>query len=281
MMDRIELEQILHGLALGPVRYFDRIGSTNAEALRWAEEAAPDLALVVADEQTAGRGRQGRRWSTPPGAALAFSLVLRDPPREDPSTGETAGRLARLTALGALAVSEALRQTYKLRAEIKWPNDVLLERRKVCGILAEAQWLGDRLPAVVLGIGVNVAPASMPPDSELIYPAACVETAVRREVERWQLLRAALEQFLFWRSLLGSQSFLDAWEERLAFKGEQVYLYAGTAIQDQPDQQGILVGLDAEGCLQIRSQTGELCSFCSGELRLRPSVKPVSRAKID
>jgi BirA family biotin operon repressor/biotin-[acetyl-CoA-carboxylase] ligase len=280
MMDRIELERILQGLALGPARYFDRIGSTNAEALRWADEGAPDLALVVANEQTAGRGRQGRRWSTPPGTALAFSLVLRDPPADDPSGRVVARRMARLTALGALAVSQALRQAYSLPAEIKWPNDVLLERRKVGGILAEAQWLGERLSAVVLGIGVNVAPASVPLDSEVIYPAACVESALGREAERWQLLRAVLEQFLSWRSRLESQAFLDAWEERLAFKGEQVYLYTGTAVQDQPDHQGILVGLDAEGCLQIRSQTGELCSLCNGELRLRPSAEPVSRAEI-
>jgi BirA family biotin operon repressor/biotin-[acetyl-CoA-carboxylase] ligase len=272
MMNQTELEQILHGLALGPVRYFDRIDSTNAEALRWTDAGAPDLALVVADEQLAGRGRQGRSWFTPPGAALAFSLVLREPWGEEPFTQPSTILVARLTALGALAVSQALRDAHRLTAEIKWPNDVLLDRRKVCGILAEAQWLGAHLSAVVLGIGVNIAPASIPPESGLIYPATCVESAVRRDVDRWQLLRAVLEQIFFWRSRLGSQAFLDAWEERLAFKGEQVYLFTATDVQSQAYQQGILVGLDAEGCLKIRDQAGELRSLSGGELRLRPSA---------
>lgn len=271
-MDQTELEQILHGLTLGPIRYYDRIDSTNAEAQRWADEGAPDLALVVADEQLAGRGRQGRSWFTPPGAALAFSLVLREPWRKESFARTPANLVTRLTALGALAVSQVLRDAYRLPAEIKWPNDVLLDRRKVCGILAEAQWLGAQLSAVVLGIGVNVAPASVPPESGLIYPATCVESAVGREVDRWQLLRAVLEQILIWRSKLGFQAFLDAWEERLAFKGEQVDLYTGTDIQSQAHQQGILVGLDAEGCLQIQNQAGELQSLCNGELRLRPSA---------
>ena len=272
-MDQSDLERLLKELALGPVRYFAQIGSTNAEALQWADAGAPDLALVVAGEQTAGRGRQGRKWFTPPGAALAFSLVLRGLPHEDQTAGgEASARLAHLTALGALAVSQALQQAYNLPAQIKLPNDVLLERRKVSGILVEAQWLGDRLSAAVLGIGINVSPASVPAESELIYPATCVEAVVGREVNRWQLLYTVLEDLLSWRSRLGAQDFLHAWEQRLAFKGQQVYLYAGTAAQGQPDHQGILVGLDAEGCLKIRTQTGELRTLCSGELRLRPSV---------
>lgn len=272
-MDQKDLERILNHLALGPIRYFAQIGSTNAEALRWADAGAPDLALVVADEQTAGRGRQGRRWFTPPGAALAFSLVLRDPPGEDPSVGrDVSGKLARLTALGALAVSQALQQAYNLTGQIKWPNDVLLAQRKVCGILVEAQWLGGRLSAAVLGIGINVSPASVPAGQELIYPATCVEAVVGREVNRWQLLRAVLESLLSWRDLLGSPEFLHTWEQRLAFKGQQVYIYTGTAAQGRPDHQGVLVGLDSGGCLKIRTQTGELRSLCSGELRLRPSV---------
>lgn len=272
-MDQKDLQKILDPLALGPVRYFARIGSTNAEALRWAEAGAPDLAVVAADEQTAGRGRQGRSWFTPPGAALAFSLVLRDPPDENPAaSGQASGRLARLTALGALAVSQALQQAYDLPAQIKWPNDVLVERRKVCGILAESQWLGNRLTATVLGIGLNISPASVPAEAELIYPASCVEAAAGRKVNRWQLLRQVLENLLAWRSRLETPEFLRAWEQRLAFKGEQVYIYQGTAAQGPPDQQGILIGLDAEGCLKIRGQTGEVHTLCSGELRLRPSV---------
>jgi BirA family biotin operon repressor/biotin-[acetyl-CoA-carboxylase] ligase len=248
----------------------DQVGSTNSEALRWADAGAPDLSIVVADEQTAGRDRQGRTWFTPPGAALAFSLVLRQ--ALVAGRGEDIpSRLARLTALGALAVSQALQTEYNLAAQIKWPNDVLLDRRKVCGILTEAQWQGERLSAAVLGIGINVAPASVPPDNEVIYPATCVESALGRDIDRWQLLRCVLEEILAWRSRWEEPEFLTAWEEKLAFKGEQVYIYTGTAAQDSPDEQGILLGLDGAGRLLIRSHTGEVHSLGIGELRLRPA----------
>lgn len=271
-MDQRYLEQTLEGLALGPLRFFAQVGSTNAEALRWADSGAPDLSLVVADEQTAGRGRQGRKWLTPPGTALAFSLVLRDYSDIGRTTDEKLpGRLARLTALGALAVSQTLEQQYKFPAQIKWPNDVLLDRRKACGILAEAQWQGDRPSAVVLGIGINVTPASVPPASEVIYPATCVESALGREVDRWGLLRDVLEDLLVWRDRLNEAEFLRAWEERLAFKGERVYIYTNTAADSPPDEQGILLGLDGAGRLKVRSQNGEVRSLNFGELRLRPA----------
>jgi biotin-(acetyl-CoA carboxylase) ligase len=125
-MDAETLTHALAPLPVGPVRYYAQIGSTNTEAARWAEAGAPDLALVVADEQTAGRGRFKRRWFTPPDSALAFSLVLRRRTRVDAYASHMAlprkqsisdeGRkrdggeriFTRLTALGALAVREAL-----------------------------------------------------------------------------------------------------------------------------------------------------------------------------
>src|SRR5664279_6508775 len=114
------LQSILTGLPLGGLRYFDSIGSTNDDALAWARAGAPDFSLVVADAQTAGRGRLLRRWITNPGSALAFSLVLR------PSTQESEC-LPRFSPLGAVAVRQALADLFGLPAEIKWPNDVLLE----------------------------------------------------------------------------------------------------------------------------------------------------------
>lgn len=294
-MDKTSLEEALKDLPLGRVRYFERIESTNAEMSRWADEGAPDLSLAVANEQTAGRGRAGRGWSTPPDAALAFSLLLRgqeaphytaptestiSPPIYDIELSgrpelkginqDVPARLARLTALGALAVCDALDGLYGLRAQIKWPNDVLLERRKVCGILSEAHWQGERLSAVILGIGVNVAPQAAPPDSEVIYPAASVEAALGRRVEREELLRAVLERIVFWRGQLDGPEFLRRWDERLAFKGETVQVYLGTEMAGRPDEEGELLGLDAGGCLRLRTRSGDERALCTGELRLRP-----------
>ncbi|MBI3739624.1 MAG: biotin--[acetyl-CoA-carboxylase] ligase, partial [Chloroflexi bacterium] len=152
-MNQRELQKALSSLPLGGLRYFESIGSTNDEALAWATEGARDLSLVVADEQTAGRGRSGRKWLTPPGSALAFSLILR--PTEAERT-----RPARTTGLSALALSDSLR-TRGLAAQIKWPNDVLISGKKVAGILVESVWTGDALDASILGMGVNVLAASV------------------------------------------------------------------------------------------------------------------------
>ena len=176
-MDPQTLAACLAGLSVGEVRYFERLGSTNDEAATWAEQGAADMALVVADEQTAGRGRSGRTWITPPSAGLAFSLVLR------PSGVERSEHiLPRLTGLGALAVTEALHKVYRLPAQIKWPNDVLIYNRKVAGVLVEAHWFGEELSAMILGIGINVAAASLSEviqrESPLRFPATSVENAL-------------------------------------------------------------------------------------------------------
>src|SRR5512146_539455 len=131
-MNPNELKKALSKLPVGDVRYFDTIGSTNNEALAWATSGAKDLSLVIADEQSAGRGRLDRKWYTPKGTALAFSLILRPTAQENPY-------LTRMVGLAALAITDAL-QTRGLSAQIKWPNDVLLNGSKVAGILIESVW---------------------------------------------------------------------------------------------------------------------------------------------
>jgi BirA family transcriptional regulator, biotin operon repressor / biotin---[acetyl-CoA-carboxylase] ligase len=267
------LATALSDLALGPVRFFERIDSTNNEAARWADADAPDLALVVADEQTAGKGRQGRKWFTPAGAALAFSLVLKQAGRR--SSGEEltlSPRLSmRMTALGALAVCQTLKADFGIPAEIKWPNDVLATRKKLAGILAEAHWQGDQLQAVILGIGINIAPESVPTEMELTYPTTCVQTVLGRPVDRLEVLKAVLEKLLKWRTRLDEQDFLNAWDQHLAFKGEWVTIFenepAGTR-----SRQGYVLGLDDQGRLRLKDRSGEEFALLTGELRLRPEA---------
>lgn len=269
------LEEALRDLPLGGVRYYDRLASTNTEAADWADAGAPDLALVAADEQTAGRGRAGRSWLTPPGAALAFSLVLKDfnfliGDAASSKLPEAPALLARLTALGAVAVAAALHTGYALPAQIKWPNDVLLKRRKVCGVLAEAHWRGDQLQAAILGIGVNVASTSAPDDANVLYPAAAVETILGRKVDRVALLRSILAAIIEWRGRIAGPRFLETWDQMLAFKGERVQIFSGVDLDAAPDEEGILLGLDDRGCLRLQNASGETSTICSGELRLRP-----------
>jgi BirA family biotin operon repressor/biotin-[acetyl-CoA-carboxylase] ligase len=257
-MDQASLQSLLADLPLGSLRYFPTVGSTNDLARRWAEAGAPHLSLVVADEQTAGRGRLDRRWITPRGSALAFSLIVKDPAQAD---------VQRFTALGALAVCDALNAALSpvLPAQIKWPNDVIATRKKLAGVLAEAQWRGEKLTAVILGIGINVAPASVPPDEQLHYPATCVEAVVESPVERWGLLHAVLEQLLHWLERMDSPEFVLGWGARLAFRGEWVQV----SFEDKPPLEAQLLGLTAEGCLRLRDRQGETHELRGGELNLR------------
>lgn len=257
-VDASALASALSGLALGPLRYLPSAGSTNELALRWALEGAPDLALVAAGEQTSGRGRAGRRWYTPAGTALAFSLVLHGGAQSLPHP-------ARLTHLGALAVCEALIEHYRLPAQVKWPNDVLVGGKKVCGVLAEAVWQDQDLLAAVVGIGVNVAAGSIPEGIPLAFPATCLEAETGAPVERPRLLRQILESLLHWRAKLDSPAFLERLEERLALRDQPVRILR----PDQPDLHGVIAGLDPGGALRLRLAGGEISTVQFGEVHLR------------
>ena len=105
---------------------------------------------------------------------------------------------------------------------MKWPNDVLVNRKKVCGVLAETQWTESNLNGLVLGIGINISPASIPDRTELLFPATCLESECGHILEREKFLRAVVTEFFHLRQNLGSNEFLQLWEEQLAFKGEDV-----------------------------------------------------------
>jgi BirA family biotin operon repressor/biotin-[acetyl-CoA-carboxylase] ligase len=260
-MDTSPFQKALASFSLPEVRFFDSIGSTNDEALAWATEGAADLSLVIADEQIAGRGRAGRKWATPPGAALAFSLILRPAPIEAESP-------SLFTGLGALALVDALKK-YELAAQIKWPNDVLLNRKKCAGILVESVWTGEALDAVVLGMGVNVLAASVPPANEVLFPATSVEAELGRPVDRAELLRAIIESLLKWRPTIASGELVKAWEEALAFKQERVQVWDGSG----SPLEGRIVGLESDGGLRLlAAKRDKIVTVHFGEMHLRPSL---------
>jgi BirA family biotin operon repressor/biotin-[acetyl-CoA-carboxylase] ligase len=165
-----------------------------------------------------------------------------------------------------MAVSEAL-LAMGLPAEIKWPNDVLISRRKVCGILAESVWLGESLQAVVLGIGVNVSPDSVPPAGQLHFPATSLESELGSEIDRIGLLAGILHELFSWRPQMGSPGFIQAWEQRLAFRGEPVCVVrAGGG-----ELRGLLEGISADGSLRLRMADGREERVLAGEVSLRPA----------
>jgi BirA family biotin operon repressor/biotin-[acetyl-CoA-carboxylase] ligase len=257
-MDRHSLQSLLSDLPLGSVDYFSVLDSTNAQAQRWIENGAPHLSLVVADEQTAGRGRNGRAWFTPRDAALAFSLVL------EPVKIATVYSPF-LTGLGALATCEVLHSNYGLQAKIKWPNDVLFSGKKLSGVLVEVDWQGEEIRSMVLGIGINVAPDSVPPESEVSFPATCVETALGGQVNRWVLMKEVLRVILYRLPDIHQAEFLHAWEYNLAFKGETVKL-----LQEGSEPViGRLLGLRKDGSLRLEIPNQGETSFQAGEIHLR------------
>jgi BirA family biotin operon repressor/biotin-[acetyl-CoA-carboxylase] ligase len=272
-MNQASLQKILASLSLGGLRYFDSIGSTNDEALVWATEGAQDFSLVVADEQKTGRGRADRKWVTPQGTALAFSLILRPALTPGPSsTGREESVYAYspslFTGLGALAIVDALSKR-KLKSQIKWPNDILLNGKKVAGILAEAVWTGDALDTVVLGMGVNVLMGSNPPDKELLFPATNVEAELGRPPKRAKILRDILSALADWRTKISTGELVKAWDENLAFRGQQVEVWQG----NENPLAGRVVGLEADGSLRLLStQSGKIVTVQFGEIHLRPSV---------
>ena len=257
-MNQNELKKALAKLPLGDVRYFDSIGSTNNEALAWATGGAKDLSLVIADEQTAGRGRLDRKWFTPKGTALAVSLILRLTPAEKPY-------LTRVVGLAALAVADALR-TRGLNAQIKWPNDVLLNGRKLTGILVESVWSGEDVDCVVVGIGMNVLKEAVPSADLLLFPATSLEEVLGSTVQREIVLHDILAGIIALRPHLGSDAFIASWEKVLAFRGEQVQAEQG----DGSMLTGKLLGLEPDGSLKLSDETGNSITVRFGDVRLRP-----------
>ena len=258
-MNQTTLHKFLAALPqLGEVRYFDSIGSTNDEALAWARNGATDLSLVIADEQTMGRGRLDRPWFTPPGTALAFSLIMCPTPDEQP-------HLSRLVGLAGLAVIEAV-QRLGLNPQIKWPNDILLNQRKLAGILIEAIWVEEEVSAVVIGVGINVLKRAVPDTDILRFPGISLEAALGVPVEREPLARDILERFIALRPELGTDALMNEWGNALAYRGRQVKVEMGA---DQTVA-GRLEGILSDGSLRLRDDNGKSVTVRFGDVRLRP-----------
>jgi len=249
--------------ALGSPRLHLRLtDSTNERARELAAAGAPHGSLVTADEQSAGRGRQGRRWSAPPGSSLLASLVLRDVPR-----------LLPLSCAVAVcdAVDAARGADGRPPARIKWPNDIVLERdrqlAKLAGILIEARIGGPRESWAVLGMGVNVAVEldALPP--ELQGTAATLGLG-REEVEP---LLATLMRALAARLGEAPEETLAAWAARDALRGRRIAWGPPGEPRAKPEGSGVAQGIDGDGRLVVALDGGGRTALGSGEVHLRPA----------
>ncbi len=253
-----EIQNQLSHLPLGGLQYFETVGSSNDIALAWAAQGANDFSLVFADEQTAGRGRSNRKWYTPAGSALAFSLILR------PFNAEQA-RVGLFAGLGAVALVQTLAEM-NISAKIKWPNDVLVNGKKIAGILTEAVWVGEQVENLIVGMGVNVHPQAVPPETLLSYPATCIQAETEQPIERIEVLSKMLAKINHLREDIASDDFLLNWENNLAFRGETVQVW-----QDgETPVTGKLDGLEAGGALRLKITEKDVRVVHYGEIHLRP-----------
>lgn len=230
-------------------RYYDAVESTQDVARAAARAGAPERSIFVADYQRAGRGRQGRTWLSKPGSGLLMSVVFRD---SEP-------RPWRWTSLTSLALADAIEPMLPgHRVAIKWPNDVMLNDRKVAGVLAENLWNGQRLVAVVgVGVNVNVSEPELP---QLPSPATSLCVAAGRCVDRGALLRALIGRVDHWLAQPLADAF-EHWEARLWGRGQPLSLL------DLGERLDVIVlGAAADGALRVRLPDGAERITTTGEL---------------
>jgi BirA family biotin operon repressor/biotin-[acetyl-CoA-carboxylase] ligase len=231
---------------------FESLPSTNTALARLASEGAAEGVSIVADEQTAGRGRLQRAWSSPKGAGLYFSILLR------PAIPQNYWPL--ITFMAALAVGDALREAAGVQTDIKWPNDILSGERKICGILAEAiDTSAGR--AVIVGIGINLTQTAFPP--ELANAATSVAEATGQRPDREQILAALRDALARWYSLLDEPGrIVDAWSNRSSYAiGKLVQVSNGNDVW-----QGTTSGVEADGALRLRTTSGEIKLVRAGDV---------------
>ncbi len=258
-MNPTRLDDALISAGIKNFQYFQTIGSTNDEAFAWIADDASDFSVIVADEQTKGKGRFDRHWVTQPGSSLAFSLILK------PSAEETAN-LPLFAPLCGLAVHDALAHLYGILSEIKWPNDILIHRKKCCGILVEADWKADQLNGLVMGIGLNISKASLPAEDGQLFPAACLEELVGEQADRYLVLEHILHQIRDWRPRLGTAEFFNHWQKYLAFKNEQVMIVQS----EKTSIIGVEKGIDRQGRIVLVDENNNERCFEVGDIHLRP-----------
>jgi BirA family biotin operon repressor/biotin-[acetyl-CoA-carboxylase] ligase len=250
-LDVAALESALAGTRLGhPILYFPAIGSTNTHAMELARAGAAEGTLVTTDDQTSGRGRVGRSWLAMPYQQLALSVVLR--PSFPPHF---------LVMASALAVAGAIEEITGLRPGIKWPNDVLLAGRKVCGILIETS--GD---VAVLGIGLNVN-GSLAGHPEFAAKAATLADALGHGVSREALAASLLKRLdADYAALQGGgedarAGLRAAWRARLVTLGTHV-----TIRQNNGAIEGLAEDVNADGALLVRAADGVLRAVTWGDV---------------
>ena len=253
---------------IGPVYFLTQAGSTNQVMSDLQAKGAETGLALVAAHQTAGRGKGKRFWFSKPGKGLGISLLLRpDRPLEE---------ISQFTLVLGVAVAEAIRQIAGIEASVKWPNDILVDGRKLCGILCELVLTDEgEMAHVIAGIGINVNMTAddVPPILEGIATSLAIETG--REFDERDLLETLFTQIETWMARWETEGFApirDAWIARSCTIGRDILFDAG-----DERLEGTATDLGFDGSLSIRDRSGTTHRFYYGEAHQSPSISALGR----
>ncbi|MBU8907275.1 biotin--[acetyl-CoA-carboxylase] ligase [Desertibacillus haloalkaliphilus] len=240
------------------IQYYETVTSTQEIAHRLAQDGAREGTVVVADEQTGGKGRLGRVWHSPIGTSISMSLILRPsiPPQQAPQ----------LTLLAAVSVVRGIQAATGIECEIKWPNDILLDGKKVVGILTELQSEPDRVHSVIIGIGINVNHRKEQFPSEIREIATSLGIEKGEEIARADVIRSVFEEFetLYQRYLNeGFKPIKQLWESHAISLGKQI-----KASTVQNVLYGVATGITDDGVLLLEDEEGTVHKIYSADIEL-------------
>lgn len=240
--------------------YLESVDSTNNYVKKIAEAGEKNGTLVVADEQTGGKGRRGRSWATLKGVNLAFSLLLRPSIRPE--------HASRLTLLMAMAVAEGIRKVTGLEAGIKWPNDVVADGRKVCGILTEMNTEVDYINYVVIGTGINVNqdPSTFP--EEIRQTAGSLCALAGKKISRAELVARVMEALeRYYEIFLKTEDLSELYKEYNEIcvnRGHEIRV-----MEPGHEYTGTTDGINQDGELVVRREDGSMVNVYAGEVSVR------------
>lgn len=259
VLSAYELESRIHTDWLGKeVVYKEITGSTNADVRKLAEDGAKNGLLVFADAQTAGKGRRGREWDSPKGTNLYFSMLLK--PQFEPY------KASMITLVAAYSVARAIRENTGLDAKIKWPNDIVIGKKKVCGILTEMSMERDYIHHIVVGVGINVNEDVF--SEEIAGMATSLKIEKGSLVQRAPLLSNILSEFeknyLAFLEAGDLTAFMDEYNSMLVNKGALVKV-----LDPKGEFSGIAGGINEEGMLIVFKENGQIEKVYAGEVSVR------------
>lgn len=238
--------------------WFDRTDSTNTQARRLAEEGAPHGTLVLADMQDGGKGRLGRTWISPAGEGIWMSILLR------PSISPMSASM--LTLVAALAAEKGIREVTGQESRIKWPNDLVLNRKKICGILTEMSTEQMDIKYVIIGIGINVGQKEFPEELKQSGTSLYLETG--KQFERAELVSRIMEALeTYYERFAETEDMsllLKEYNEKLVNLDQEVRVLASSG-----DFNGIACGINERGSLIVRLADGSETEVISGEVSVR------------